>query len=326
MDDNPRSTAINLHDLRHSLSLLACDLRLSRGRMAAGQGQGSEYPVLLERLDRGLAAMRDLLAGGKPSRSGGRPDLAAQMAAVWQRFLMAGRLQAEFSSFRVEGPLYWAGDFRHWHSLLVNLLENASKAAPLGPVELVADADGLRVSNGGSLPDPEVVKGFQRGVLPAPREARGCGLSLILEAAAALGLAAELSVTEDRCHFHFRKGPADAPRILLVEDDGDLRAMLAEYIRAEGFRVDTRADADGMAPVPGRYLAVVADLNLPGRSGRDFLAAWRAEDPETRTILLTGAGEAAAREWRGVDAVLLKPGLGPLRDLLLTLLPAGRRR
>ena len=330
MDDQVRSSAVDIHDLRHHLSLLALDLRLSREGLGEATDPAAALLALIDRLDGGLRALGGLLRGeNADDKAATRPDRAELVTSIWNRFVHAGRLDEARGTMACASPLYWPGAERHWHSLLVNLLENATKAAPDGPVALRADAEGLRVSNGGELPSESVVDSLRHEHAPAsnPETGRGRGLGLILDSAAALGLSVELEVDRElgRCHFHLRRGHADAPRLLLVEDDPDLRAMLSEYLRVEGFRVDAREDGQGPPPEPGRYVAAVADLGLPGLSGDKLLAAWRKADPRLLTVLLTGTGEAAARRWPGVDAVLIKPGLGELRDVLAPLAEMGRR-
>ncbi|MBE0594945.1 MAG: response regulator, partial [Gemmatimonadales bacterium] len=56
------------------------------------------------------------------------------------------------------------------------------------------------------------------------------------------------------------------PKILLVDDDDELREMLAEYLARDGFETATAADgARGaeLALVPGIDL-VVLDVMMPG--------------------------------------------------------------
>jgi CheY-like chemotaxis protein len=327
MDDQASPSAIDIHDLRHHLSLLALDLRLSREDLDAANPLPS-IAALLGRLDRGLSALTALIAG--EAESGvvvQRLDRSELVTTIWDRFRRAGHLRPESSSFRCESPLAWPGEERHWHSLLVNLLENATKAAPEGPVSLQADARGLQITNGGEMPPDAVVEALRQGLAPAPRagSSRGRGLGLMLAAARALNLSLELELDEGCCSFHLRRDRADAVRVLIVEDDSDLRTMLAEYIRADGFRVDVLEHGNGEAPAPGSYAAVIADRGLPGRSGELLLADLRKIDPSLFTLLLTGASDVAGRSFPGVDAVIIKPGLDRLRELLAPLLDKEQR-
>ena len=84
--------------------------------------------------------------------------------------------------------------------------------------------------------------------------------------------------------------------ILIVEDDADLRATLAEQITLGGdFTADTAAtagEADAMqAVVDARYDAIILDIGLPDADGRDFCARLRRDGRRMPIIMLTGAGE-----------------------------------
>jgi CheY-like chemotaxis protein len=330
MDPSREPVGIDAHDLRHLLGLLACDLRLTREQLdaAAAGARGPALCALLARLDAGLQAIATGLAGGAAStadlrpRAGGRSlaDRAELVAALWERFERAGRLPPGAATLHLERPLLWPGPRAAWQSLLLNLLTNACAAAPAGPVQLIADAEGLRVRNGGRLPAPALLAALRAGTPPPPGpDGHGQGLGLIVKAAAALGLHLDAQLLDDGVELTCLRAPRTAPILLLIEDDEDLRVLLSELLRAEGFRVHAQAAGGGLAPAPGRFAAVIADLNLPGERGDCLLAAWRAADPALLTVLLTGDSAAADRRWPGVDAVLVKPGLGRLRELLAPL-------
>ncbi|MBM4117244.1 response regulator [bacterium] len=324
MQPSPQPNGLAVHDLRHLLALLAADLRLTRFGLSREDepARRAALAALYARLAAGLAELGDGLAGGaRPAaRAGAGADLAPRVEALWDGYRQAGRLCPGAARLSLERPLLWPGLWTHWRSLLVNLLENACAAAPEGPVELLANGEGLRVASGGRLPAPALIAALNAGRAPAPRPGGGGqGLGLVLEAVAALGLHLDADCSDGRFTLDLQRLPREAPAVLLVEDDPELRAALAALLRAEGLRVEPRAGDEEPAPNPTRFAAAVADLNLPGASGAERLAAWRREAPELLTVLLTGDSAAARREWPGVAAVLIKPGLGRLRDLLAPL-------
>jgi two-component system OmpR family response regulator len=59
------------------------------------------------------------------------------------------------------------------------------------------------------------------------------------------------------------------PQILVVDDDQDIRTLLAEYLDANGFRTLTAADGAGMRKLldTSKVDLVVLDLTLPGENG-----------------------------------------------------------
>ena len=81
----------------------------------------------------------------------------------------------------------------------------------------------------------------------------------------------------------------DVIRILLVEDDADIGARLAEVLKYSGFAVDHVVNGDeGLylgESVP--YDAVVLDLGLPHMSGIDVLKRWRAARRDFPVLVLT---------------------------------------
>ncbi|MCE7796225.1 response regulator transcription factor [Sphingobium sufflavum] len=106
-----------------------------------------------------------------------------------------------------------------------------------------------------------------------------------------------------------------AVKILLVDDDHDLTAMLTEYLSGEGFVADRRHDAaTGVAAaLTGQYDVVVLDVMLPGSSGIDALRAIRAKS-DVPVIMLTAKGGGTDRVLGlelGADDYVSKPYFPP---------------
>jgi two-component system OmpR family response regulator len=88
----------------------------------------------------------------------------------------------------------------------------------------------------------------------------------------------------------------DMPRILLVDDDDELRDMLGEYLARDGFEIETAADgAKGaeMALAPGVDL-VVLDVMMPGTDGIEALRRIRAAS-QIPVLMLTARGDDVDR-------------------------------
>jgi DNA-binding NtrC family response regulator len=84
--------------------------------------------------------------------------------------------------------------------------------------------------------------------------------------------------------FHDMKG-----RVLVVDDDADSRAALAEALREGGYSVETAADAfKGLGKIPdfGPDL-VLSDLKMPGMDGLEFLRKLRSIGNDTAVVLTT---------------------------------------
>ena len=107
------------------------------------------------------------------------------------------------------------------------------------------------------------------------------------------------------------------PRVLLVDDDDDVRHMTRVALGFEGFDVVEAADGTaGIAAVrEHRPDAVVLDVMMPDRDGLDVLRELREDESlrELPIVLLTAkAGAHAEQEgWdAGATAYLTKPFTG----------------
>ncbi|MBV8066531.1 MAG: response regulator transcription factor [Candidatus Eremiobacteraeota bacterium] len=92
-------------------------------------------------------------------------------------------------------------------------------------------------------------------------------------------------------------------RVLIVEDDEPLRALLLRGLGEDGYVVDAIADGRDCDAylADGSYDVVVLDLNLPGEDGLSLLRRLRAREHRTPVLILT-ARDAAADVVAGLDA------------------------
>jgi DNA-binding response OmpR family regulator len=119
-----------------------------------------------------------------------------------------------------------------------------------------------------------------------------------------------------------------AERILLIEDDEPLSAMLSEYLGMRGFTVTARATAsDGFKLLhQGGFAALVLDIMLPDLDGFEVCRRVRAES-DIPILMLTARGDEMDRIVGlelGSDDYLPKP-FNP-RELLARLRAILRRR
>ena len=104
----------------------------------------------------------------------------------------------------------------------------------------------------------------------------------------------------------------DAPtHILIVDDDGEIRSLLSQYLIKSGMRVTAVADGRAMSQAldAGRIDLVVLDLMLPGDDGLTLCRNLRAKS-DIPVIMLTACGEETDRIVgleMGADDYLAKP-------------------
>jgi putative two-component system response regulator len=101
-------------------------------------------------------------------------------------------------------------------------------------------------------------------------------------------------------------------RILLVEDEENIRRSLAKFLKRLGYEVETAGSVPEAVHHlrPGRFDLVLTDLCLPGPSGLELLVEIHSRSPGTRMILMSAHADlsSAVRAIdQGVDHLLLKP-------------------
>ncbi len=117
-------------------------------------------------------------------------------------------------------------------------------------------------------------------------------------------------------------------RLLLVEDDTELRQSLHQQLKKEGFAVDT-ADNGIDAEFMGNeepYDVIILDLGLPQRCGMQVLKNWRQRENNIPVIVLTARDawhERVDGFKAGADDYLGKPC--HVEELLMRILALVRR-
>ncbi|MBI3070633.1 MAG: response regulator [Deltaproteobacteria bacterium] len=112
----------------------------------------------------------------------------------------------------------------------------------------------------------------------------------------------------------------EAKRILVVDDEPVIVALLSEALASAGFDVDRAGSAEeATSRFHARPAAIVlTDKNLPGKSGLDLLRELRSTAPNTAVLLMTGyASLSSAVEAMNLGAAgyITKP-FGSLEDVI----------
>ena len=108
-------------------------------------------------------------------------------------------------------------------------------------------------------------------------------------------------------------------RVLVADDDDDARRLIAAVLRGVGYTVaEARDGVEALDKVASTvssrqeipFAALVSDVDMPGLSGLDVIAALRCSKLDTPVVLVTGTGDADTRSEAaqlGVSAYLEKP-------------------
>ena len=351
------------HELRNPLAPMLTALQLIRLR---GDSGVERERIVIERQTRHLVRLVDDLldvsriARGKIDL---RVERVAAAAVVAKAIEMASPLLEEREhDLHVQLPrgLHVDGDPARLAQVMANLLTNAAKYTEKGGAIVVRgeSRDGFAVlsvrdSGIGIAPEmlPRVFDMFtqerqaldrtqgglglglsivrnlvhlHRGTVEAHSDGRNRGSEFVIRLPLASGAAVDAGPPPPS------RLPARVderrPGVLIVDDNEDAAAMLAEFVRSLGYRVRTAHDGPGALRVAAEATPHIAllDIGLPVMDGYELASRLReVYQNGLKLIAVTGYGQEADRDrsrQAGFDAHLVKPvDLDVLAALLETL-------
>ena len=341
--------AMLAHELRNPLSPLAMAASLLERDPGAAPQQLKLARVIGRQVDHMARLLDDLLDAARISS--GKITLEVEPLALADVLRHAvetvqPRIAERGQALAVELPpaqVAVAGDKVRLAQVFTNLLGNASKytgdggrlllAAQAGPDEVAVTIEdngtgiapdvlpyifdlftqgprSLARSEGGLGVGLNVVRnlvGMHHGTVEAHSDGPGCGSRFTVRLPRAAGLPAA----------PIQAAPAQGTlprRILLVEDNADACATLADILAVEGHEVVCATDGRaGLArALAERWDVIVCDIGLPELDGFALMQALRAQQEGARpyAIALTGygqPGDAARGLAAGFDRYLVKP-------------------
>lgn len=101
-------------------------------------------------------------------------------------------------------------------------------------------------------------------------------------------------------------------RILVIEDDEEMRSLLEDFLREEGYEADSaNSGSEAFGKLAWKpFNLVITDIRMPGVTGLDILSAVKKIQPNMPVIVITAfGGEEVYRRSvsRGADGYLEKP-------------------
>lgn len=232
--------------------------------------------------------------------------------------------------------------------VVVNLILNAVDALPEGgQITLRIWADGERIflsvaDNGVGMSAEVKARAFEPFFTTKGVKSTGLGLSvthgiiqrhggeITVESEEGKGTTMILALPALKFGASEAKAPSNGKahpaRILLIDDEADVREALADLLALEGHTVTYATDGyQGIAKLEvGAFDLVLTDLGMPGINGWQVAEAVKSQFPQMPVVLVTGwANTLEPGEEERVDGVLTKPfQVSALRDLLGRLLPS----
>jgi two-component system CheB/CheR fusion protein len=351
------------HELRTPLGAIlnAADL-LERGNGSRPAGFARE---VIRRQTRHMAKLvEDLLDVGRITRDQLVLDaLLIGLRGLVEESIEVLRPEAERKGldlrFEAHGNPMVKGDAARLRQIFTNLVANAIAYTPAGRIDVELTSAGEQVQlavrdTGIGLTDEERERVFDLfyqtpQALDRKRGGLGVGLTLAQKLArlhgggidvesAGRGTGATFTVTLPlaanglaESHAPERARPEGKLRIVLVEDNEDIRDTLEDLLRLEGH--DVVAEAEGIRGaetiVSSCPDVAIVDLGLPGMDGFAVAKAVRsARGASVRLIALTGYGRREDRmeaAGAGFDRHLVKPVDHDTLMQVLAEIAAGRR-
>lgn len=335
------------HELRNPLATMRVALD-AMGR--APSGSEERYRAVLHRQTDHLARLVDdlldtaRLTNGKVALQRAGVDLVD----VVKSCVEAARPAAEAAGLRITTTLpreetEVEGDRLRLEQVVSNLLTNALKYTPAGAVDVRLAKEGSTVTitvtdtGLGIAPDtlPHVFELFAQANRTLDRAEGGLGLGLTVvrelvelhggsvgAKSEGLGKGASFEVrlpargstaVERPVANPERAGSAERARVVVVDDNEDLRELLGELLAMEGHDV-VRTGHDGpsglAAILDARPDVAFVDVGLPGFDGYEIARRVRTEGRTTRLVAVSGYGQPEDRARAlaaGFDEHLKKP-------------------
>ncbi|MCC7358066.1 MAG: response regulator [Anaerolineales bacterium] len=102
------------------------------------------------------------------------------------------------------------------------------------------------------------------------------------------------------------------PRILIADDDDELRLALAQLLELEGFQIAGAPDGPAALNLAHQchYDLILLDVKMPGPDGLEVLAALHAQLPDIPIIMMsgqTGRNTVANALRYGASDFIMKP-------------------
>ena len=339
--------AMLAHELRNPLAPMRNALYLLRQQDVQDELVQKSTGVLARQVDHIVRMVDDLmdvarLERGKVALKKRRVDLNRVVSTAVEACLPAAQGRGHQISVRFGADaLPLDADPVRLEQIVGNLVNNAIKFMP-PPGEITVETSAapgealLAVQDSGIGFEPEAAeKLFSPFLQVNPTLERtagglGIGLTIVRRLAELHGGSVEASSPGPRRGARFvvrlplASGAAEAEadevpappvrrrRVVLIEDNDDIRDSLASILVRWGHEVTAEADGpSGLARVLELKPDVaLVDIGLPGMNGYDVARRIRAATDAVRLIAITGYGQPADRERAleaGFDAHLLKP-------------------
>lgn len=323
------------HDFNNLLTAVIGNLELLRRKIEPGAPHRRFVDNALEAADRGAKVTAQLLAFSRTQRLRLEPvdvDATLQRSNPLLRQALGPDVDLE-TAFGCSGA--WAStDSTQLELAVLNLIVNARQALPnggairlrteAGPghvvVEVADDGVGMTADVLARATEPffttRTDSGTGLGLAQVHGFARQCGGDCEIESAPGAGARVRISLPRVDVPAQIAETTPTALvdadrelRVLVVDDDRQVRESLCEGLASEGLVVRSAADGpSGLAALSAEPPdVIVLDYAMPGMTGADVARRVRAKHPRLPIVFLSGYADSLALDQIELAVVLRKP-------------------
>jgi signal transduction histidine kinase/CheY-like chemotaxis protein len=263
------------------------------------------------------------------------PKLAAEVLEQLQPLALAKRQRLQFGSVDHE-LVVWA-DWDKLTQILANLVENAIKYTPeAGQITIETAREGTNLARVSVIDSGEGIAAEALPRLFDPffrvkyhdakgTKSLGLGLSIVktlvqlhggeIAVKSELGKGSEFSFTLPLCTPLISASPRSrmpSQRVLIVDDDPDIRQFLLDRLRSSGYEVAMAKDGrEALSAIErSSFDGIVLDIGLPEIDGLEVLRRIRQQNRTVPVVMVTASGSKERADQAislGAQAYLLKP-------------------
>ena len=332
------------HDFNNVLAAIMGYAQLLMEDLATDDHQRHDLNEIVRAAERAAGITRQLLAFSRQQAPAARRiDLVEVVHNLTRmlRALLPATIALRVSPERGAAPIVVLADRSHLDQVIMNLAVNARDAMPDGGILSVDVHEGmttdgahvavLEVQDNGTGMSREVQAHVFEPFFTTKEPGRGTGLGLptvygiirqhsgTIDVASAVGqgttMTVRLPIASSGAEVmadeseHVARGGSGG-RVLVVEDETQVREVAERFLRRAGYDVLTASDAESALAslsANGPVDLVLTDSAMPGMRGEDLATQIGDAQPGLAVILMSGYADPARPPSKAVTAFIQKP-------------------
>jgi PAS domain S-box-containing protein len=320
------------HDFNNVLSVMRGQVELLQDDLEVLESARARIDSVQRATDRAAALTDDLMAFSRQRDEPEAFDVHARLHDVQELFHQVLGSAVTLELDLTATPATIVADPNRIEQAVLNLVVNARDAMPSGGQVTIATrtdpstrAFVLSVTDTGAGMDAATrARIFEPFFTTKPPGfGTGLGLSTTDDIVRAAGGTIEVDSQRNRgttftvtfpardehsgTHEILDLADEDTPTVLVVDDESEVRALIAEVLRGSGYHVVVAADGDAAIALLERAARpvdlLVTDVVMPVMSGTDLAARVTSSSPTTRVLFVSGFVPAGSPSLRGAPLV-----------------------